>query len=33
MKAQPSLAAELFKKTEADSRERLENYKYLAEKK
>ena len=32
MKAQPALAAELFKKTEADSRERLENYKKLANK-
>ncbi len=32
MKAQPALAAELFKKTEEDSRERLENYKKLAHK-
>ena len=30
MKAQPSLAAELFKKTEEDSKERLETYKKLA---
>ena len=32
MKAQPALAAELFKKTEEDSRERLENYKKLVHK-